>query len=68
METRAHLAQVNIARMKGIPSIDEAKKRLARLSEQGPTPYAFTFKTVFPPDDALIAATDWSAFEPCPAM
>ena len=50
-----------------IPSIDEAKQRLAHLSERGPTPYAFTFRTVFPPDPALIAATDWSAFEPCPA-
>jgi hypothetical protein len=50
------------------PSVDEAKKRLAHLAEHGPTPYAFTFRAVFPPDHALIAATDWSAFEPCPAM
>jgi heme-degrading monooxygenase HmoA len=51
-----------------LPSVDEAKKRLAHLAEQGPTPYAFTFRTTFPPDEVLIAATDWSAFEPCPSM
>jgi heme-degrading monooxygenase HmoA len=49
------------------PSIDEAKKRLARLAEGGPSPYAFSFKAPFPPDPALIEATDWSAFEPCPS-
>jgi hypothetical protein len=41
--------------------------RLARLGEAGPSPYAFTFKASFPPDDAVLKATDWSAFEPCPA-
>jgi hypothetical protein len=49
------------------PSIDEAKKRLARLAEEGPSPYAFSFKVTFPPDDTLIKATDWSGFEPCPS-
>lgn len=49
------------------PSIDEAKKRLAHLAEKGPTAYAFTFKTPFPPDQSVIEATDWSAFEPCPS-
>jgi len=47
-----------------LPSVDEAKKRLAHLAEKGPTPYAFTFKETFPPDEALISATDWSAFAP----
>jgi Domain of unknown function (DUF3291) len=51
-----------------IPSIDEAKKRLAHLQERGPTPFAFSFRTVFPPDEEVVAATDWSAFEPCPAV
>lgn len=32
-----------------IPSIDEAKERLALLERHGPTPLAFTFKTTFPP-------------------
>src|SRR5262249_28077585 len=30
-----------------IPTIDEAKDRLAHLEAHGPTPYAFTFKTTF---------------------
>ena len=51
-----------------IPSIDEAKKRLAHLQEHGPTPFAFSFRTIFPPDEEVVAATDWSAFEPCPAV
>jgi len=50
-----------------IPSIDEARKRLARLAEQGPTRFAFTFKDAFPPDEDFARATDWSSFEPCPA-
>jgi hypothetical protein len=49
------------------PSIDEAKKRLAHLERLGPTPFAFTFQTLFPPDPAVLRATDWSQFEPCPA-
>jgi hypothetical protein len=32
-----------------IPSVDEAKARLAHLERHGPTPAAFTFKNVFPP-------------------
>jgi hypothetical protein len=50
-----------------IPSVDEGKKRLASIEQQGATPFAFTFKATFPPDEALIAATDWSSFAPCPA-
>jgi hypothetical protein len=49
------------------PSVDEAKKRLGHLDQHGPTPFAFTFKVTFPPDPAVLQATDWSAFEPCPA-
>jgi heme-degrading monooxygenase HmoA len=48
-----------------IPSIDEGKKRLASIEQHGPTPFAFTFRAPFPPDQALLAGTDWSAFEPC---
>ena len=50
-----------------LPSIDEARKRLAHLQEHGPTPFAFSWRTPFPPDEEVVAATDWSAFEPCPA-
>jgi Domain of unknown function (DUF3291) len=49
------------------PSIDEAKQRLASVAEKGPTPFAFTFKQVFPPDREVLRATDWSSFKPCPA-
>ena len=49
------------------PSVDEAKQRLAHLTTNGPSQFAFTLKVTFPPDDASIVATDWSAFEPCPA-
>jgi len=47
-----------------IPGMDEAKKRLAHLDEHGPTPFAFTFKTPFPPDEEYVKSTDRSAFEP----
>ncbi len=32
-----------------VPSIDEAKARLAQLDREGPSPAAFTFKQLFPP-------------------
>jgi len=50
-----------------IPSIDEMKKRLAHLDEHGPSQFAFTFKTVQPPDESFLATLDWSIFQPCPA-
>jgi hypothetical protein len=40
------------------PSVDEAKERLAHLSEKGPTPSAFSFQQVFAPDPALTEGTD----------
>lgn len=51
-----------------LPGIDEMKQRLAHLEEHGPSQYAFTFKTVQPPDESFLAALDWSIFAPCPAM
>jgi hypothetical protein len=36
-----------------IPTIEEAKDRLRRLKEHGPSPEAFTFRTPFPAPDAL---------------
>ena len=50
-----------------VPGIDEAKQRLARLAEDGPSQFAFTFKTVHPPDEQFLAAFDWSVFQPCSA-
>jgi hypothetical protein len=51
-----------------VPGIDEAKTRLAHLEEHGSSQFAFTFKQVFPADDAFLAAFDWSVFRPCEAM
>ena len=33
---------------KHIPTVDETKKRLQSLDTQGDTPFAFTFRTLFP--------------------
>jgi hypothetical protein len=41
-----------------IPSIDEAKERLASLEHHGPTQFAFTFRTTFPPIVAATSAAD----------
>lgn len=49
-----------------VPGVDEAKKRLAHLDEHGPSQFAFTFKTVHPPDESFLASIDWSMFQPCP--
>ena len=51
-----------------IPSIDEARKRIAHLDVQGPTQFAFNFKTTFQPDENFQQGIDWSQFEPCPAL
>jgi hypothetical protein len=50
------------------PGIDEARKRLAHLEKHGPTQFAFTFKTVFPPDEEFQRSIDWTSFVPCPAV
>ncbi|HLW55662.1 MAG TPA: DUF3291 domain-containing protein [Candidatus Angelobacter sp.] len=50
-----------------IPGIDEAKKRIAHLNANGPTEFAFTFKTTFPPNEEFQKGIDWSSFVPCPA-
>jgi len=34
-----------------IPGLDEAKKRIAHLEQHGPTEFAFTFKSIFQPDE-----------------
>jgi hypothetical protein len=50
-----------------IPGIDEAKRRLAHLQTHGPTQFAFTFQSVFDPDDEFQRSIDWASFQPCPA-
>jgi hypothetical protein len=37
-----------------VPTVSEAKDRLQRLRERGPSPEAFTFRTPFPSPDASI--------------
>jgi len=51
-----------------IPGVDEAKKRLAYLEKHGPSQFAFTFKSVFAPDEEFQRGIDWSSFQPCPAV
>lgn len=51
-----------------IPSVDEAKKRVAHLNAHGPTQFAFNFKAPFDADDDFQNSIDWSSFVPCPAM
>ena len=48
-----------------VPSVAEAKERLRRFEEQGPTPFAFTFRTTFPPDPAFLDAPFERPGEPC---
>ncbi len=40
-----------------VPTVEEAKKRLALLESHGPTPFAFTFKTPFEPVIAPLSAS-----------
>jgi hypothetical protein len=40
-----------------IPTIEEAKQRLASLEREGPTQFAFTFRTTFPPMAAAAEST-----------
>lgn len=40
------------------PSVAEAEERLEHLRAQGPTPYAFTFRRPFAPDDSSVAVRD----------
>jgi hypothetical protein len=50
-----------------VPTVEEAKQRLALLREEGPGPHAFTFRETYPPPGSAEPApeVDESAF--CPA-
>jgi hypothetical protein len=50
-----------------VPGVYEAKKRIADLDRNGATQFAFTFNTVFPPDEEFQRSIDWASFQPCPA-
>lgn len=49
------------------PSVDEAKKRLDHLVQNGPSEFAFTFQKRFEPNEQFMSTIDYSMFEPCPA-
>ena len=51
-----------------IPSVDEAKQRLAHLETHGPTEFAFTFQSVVAPSEDFQQRIDWASFRPCPAL
>jgi Domain of unknown function (DUF3291) len=48
-----------------LPSVIDAKERLANLKAHGPSPYAFTFRQPFPPLDSDQVITPFD--EACPA-
>jgi hypothetical protein len=50
-----------------IPTVVEAKERLAHLRDHGPTPFAFTFKQRFPAPDAELAPEVDEDLLGCPA-
>jgi Domain of unknown function (DUF3291) len=37
-----------------LPTVDEARARFEQLNRDGPTPSAFTFKTLFAPDGSVV--------------
>lgn len=45
-----------------IPTVEEGKERLEKLIQHGPTPKAFTFKTVFPPSAEVMLPSASSTF------
>lgn len=49
------------------PTVDEAIGRLEHLRQHGPTGFAFTFRTAFPPPDATPAAEPFLGGDACPA-
>lgn len=50
-----------------VPTVEEAKDRLAHLREHGPTPLAFTFKARFPATGGAPESASPAPAESCPA-
>ena len=50
-----------------IPTVAEAKQRLVHLQHHGDTPFAFTFKRLFPPADTGNESLKGLPPNPCPA-
>src|SRR5262249_29403330 len=51
-----------------VPTINEAKHRLAHLEAHGPTQFAFTFKSFFPLDEEFQKKIAWSSFQDSPVL
>lgn len=49
------------------PTVEEAKQRLDHIRHHGPSPRAFTFKSAFPPPDAVAGAIIKVDADECPA-
>jgi hypothetical protein len=50
-----------------LPTVEEAKERLAHLRDHGPTPFAFTFNARFPSTGAGPDSASPPLAESCPA-
>jgi hypothetical protein len=50
------------------PSVAEGKYRLEYLQQHGPTPHAFTFRSVYGPEDVRNHPVVAPHFEPCAAI
>ena len=50
-----------------VPTVEEAKDRLAHLRDHGPTPFAFTFKACFPATGGAPDSASPPQAESCPA-
>jgi hypothetical protein len=50
-----------------VPTVEEAKDRLAHLRDHGPTPFAFTFKARFPATGGAPDSASPPPAESCPA-
>lgn len=51
-----------------IPTVQEARERLAHLQAHGETPHAFSFAKIFPSPDRAAEAPRVDLSDPCPAL
>jgi hypothetical protein len=51
-----------------IPTVNEAKERLAHLQAHGESPYAFSFASLFPSPDEATEQPRADLSDPCPAL
>jgi len=67
IELRRHIERV-AAQRRALPPGGAVTGNYRFQGENGPTEFAFTFKTTFPPNDDFQKGINWSAFLPCPAI